>query len=278
MAYEYGDRFPEYVSADERRRRADRAREALARRGVVPSPVVVEGRDLVTTFWGKAWCQHLESLADLATRLPRGRAYARNGSVVHLEISRGVIRSFVSGTEVYQVEVRIRPLDPARWKKVRRACAGRIATVVELLSGRLSAAVMEVLCDRDAGIFPASAELELSCSCPDQARLCKHLAAVLYGVGARLDQAPELLFTLRGVELAELVADAGDADVLASSAAAGTALVPDHRLAEIFGIELELGSAPAAGTPRPRHRGARPAKRRDATPPSRSRRRKSPVR
>jgi uncharacterized Zn finger protein len=278
VAYEYGDRFPEYVSADERRRRAERAGRAIARRGIAPSPVAIEGRDLAITFWGQAWCQHLESLADLATRLPRGRAYARNGSVVHLEISRGVIRAFVSGTELYEVEVAIRPLDPARWKKVRGSCAGRIATVVELLSGRLSSAVMEVLCDRERGVFPASAELELSCSCPDQARLCKHLAAVLYGVGARLDQAPELLFTLRGVELAELVADAGDVGLLASSPAASTQLVPDHRLAEIFGIELELDSAPAAGAPRPYRRGARPAKRRGAKPPRRSRRRKSPAR
>lgn len=272
MAYEYGDRFPEYVSAADRRRRAERARQAVARRGIVPSPVVIEGRDLATTFWGKAWCDHLESLADLATRLPRGRTYARNGSVVHLELSRGVIRAFVSGTELYEAEVKIRPLDEARWRKVRRACAGRIATVVELLSGRLSSAVMEVLCDPAGGLFPASAELHLSCSCPDQARLCKHLAAVLYGVGARLDQAPELLFTLRGVELAELVADAGDAGALASPAAAGAPLVPDDRLAEIFGIDLELRGGPSPAkrrAPRSRRAGARSRK------PRRSRRRRA---
>ncbi|ABS28236.1 SWIM zinc finger family protein [Anaeromyxobacter sp. Fw109-5] len=277
MAYEYGERFPEYVTAAERRLRAELARKRLARQGIAPQPIVIEGRDLVTTFWGMAWCHHLETLADLATRLPRGRAYARNGSVVHLELSRGVIRAFVSGTEVYEVEVKLRPLDPARWKKVRRDCAGRIATVVELLSGRLSAAVMEVLCDPGAGLFPASAELHMSCSCPDQARLCKHLAAVLYGVGARLDHAPELLFTLRGVELAELIADAGDAGALASTPAASAALVPDERLAEIFGIELELGSPPAARRRRPRQGGARPAERSGARP-RRSRRRKPPAR
>ncbi|WP_242352044.1 MULTISPECIES: SWIM zinc finger family protein [Anaeromyxobacter] len=254
MAFEDGDRFPEYVTAAERRLRAELARKRLVRKGIVPQPVAIEGRDLATTFWGRAWCDQLESLADLATRLPRGRAYARNGSVVHLAISRGLVSAFVSGTELYEAEVRIRPLSPARWRAVRRACAGRIATVVELLSGRLSSAVMEVLCDRERGLFPTSAELDLRCSCPDEARLCKHLAAVLYGVGARLDQAPELLFTLRGVEMAELVEEAGAAGTVASEAPPGAALVADDRLAEIFGIELEL-SRPA----RPRGRGARPA-------------------
>jgi SWIM zinc finger len=247
VAFEDGDRFPEYVTAAERRRRAELARKRLVRQGIVPQPVVLEGRDLATTFWGKAWCDQLESLADLATRLPRGRAYARNGSVVHLAVTRGLVSAFVSGTDLYESEVRIRPLSPARWRAVRRACAGRIATVVELLSGRLSSAVMEVLCDRERGLFPTSAELDLRCSCPDAARLCKHLAAVLYGVGARLDEAPELLFTLRGVEVADLVEDASAAGTLAAGAPPGAALVADDRLAEIFGIELESGPARRRG-------------------------------
>ncbi|WP_242343373.1 SWIM zinc finger family protein [Anaeromyxobacter terrae] len=268
MAFEDGERFPEYVTAAERRLRAELARKRLLRQGIVPQPVVVEGRELATTFWGKAWCDQLESFADLATRLPRGRTYARNGSVVHLEISRGLVKAFVSGTELYEAEVRIRPLTSARWRAVRQACAGRIATVVELLSGRLSSAVMQVLCDRERGLFPTSAELDLRCSCPDAARLCKHLAAVLYGVGARLDDAPELLFTLRGVELAELVADAGAPGTIAAEAPSGATLVADDRLSEIFGIELEpprrasrRGRSARPDVPAPRRRGGRRARR-----------------
>ena len=248
MAFD-GERFPEYVPAAERRRRAARHLARLARRGVIPSPVVIEGKDLATTFWGKAWCRHLESLADLATRLPRGRTYARNGSVVHLEIARGVVHAFVSGSELYEAEARIRPLDASRWKSVRRACAGRIATVVELLSGRLSSAVMEVLCDREKGLFPASDELEMTCSCPDGAWLCKHLAAVLYGVGARLDHAPELLFTLRDVDVAELVRDAGDAGAITTGVAGAGRTIPSEQLAEIFGIELDLAGPRMAPDP-----------------------------
>ncbi len=251
-----GEPYPEYVSAAERRLRAERHREELAREDVAPRPVEVEGREIATTFWGKAWCAHIAALADLATRLPRGRSYVRGGAVVHLELSRGAVRARVSGTELYRVEIGVAPLAAARWRAVRRACAGRIATAVELLSGRLSAAVMAVLCDPGRGIFPRSDELELSCSCPDGARLCKHLAAVLYGVGARLDRAPELLFALRGVELDELVAAAGQAGARAGGGAPA-APFSDAELEELFGIEL-AAAEPARAR---RRRGRRKARR-----------------
>jgi len=242
VAYGYDQPYPEYVSAAARRLRALRQRRELIREGVEPRPVAVEGREIARTFWGKAWCAHIEALADLATRLPRGRSYARNGAVLHLEIARRAVRARVSGTELYRVEIGVVPLRPARWRAVRRACAGQIATAVELLSGRLSSAVMTVLCDPGRGIFPRSAELGMSCSCPDGARLCKHLAAVLYGIGARLDEAPGLLFTLRDVELEELVAAAGEASARAGRDARA-APFSDTELAEIFGIEL---AAPGA--------------------------------
>jgi uncharacterized Zn finger protein len=274
VAFGEYDEFPAYVSAAERRLRAARLLKALAKRGLAPKPIVVEGREIARTFWGKAWCDHLESHADLANRLPRGRTYVRNGSVLDLKISRGEVRAWVSGTEAYEATVRLEPLAPERWDAVRSACAGRIATAVELLAGRLSAAVMEVLCHRERGLFPATAELELKCSCPDGAWLCKHLAAVLYGVGARLDEAPELLFTLRGVDLEELVAAAGDVGSLTGGAAAGATLADEH-LAEIFGIELESGTAPLAAPGRrterkpPPKRAAKKASRRSASRPRR---------
>src|SRR6266702_2735556 len=206
----YGD-FPPYVSVAERRKQ-----------GHEPAPIVLAPRGAIaSTFWGKAWCDHLESYADYATRLPRGRSYVRNGSVIDLQIAKGEVRALVSGTDIYDVTIAVVPLAAARWKAVRKECAGQIGTVVELLSGKLSGAVMEQLCHRERGLFPSGKQLELRCSCPDGAWLCKHLAAVLYGVGARLDEAPELLFTLRGVDGAELVAAAGQADGLAGAPGAG---------------------------------------------------------
>jgi uncharacterized Zn finger protein len=260
VAFDQGD-YPGYVSAAERRKRIAAAVRDLERRGHDPAPVVVEGRDLATTFWGRAWCAHVEGLADLATRLPRGRSYVRSGAVVDLRIEPGVVRARVCGTELYDATVRIRRLPRARWDAVRRASTGQIANLVDLLAGKLPDAVMAVLSDPERGVFPRSDELDLDCTCPDDARLCKHLAAVLYGIGARLDREPELLFVLRGVDAAELVAEAGDA---ASRVATGEAALPRAALGELFGIELEpagakidLDPASAAARPTRRRRGGR---------------------
>ncbi|HET6304351.1 MAG TPA: SWIM zinc finger family protein [Myxococcota bacterium] len=246
----YGDYygFAPYVSVAERRKRAVRKLAQLRKKGHEPSPIEIvgRGRAIATTFWGKAWCDHLESYADFANRLPRGRTYARNGSVIDLQISRGEVRALVSGSEIYEATARVEPLATARWARVRKECAGRIGSVVELLTGKLSSAVMEVLCHREKGLFPSSREMKLRCSCPDGAWLCKHLAAVLYGVGARLDHAPELLFTLRGLDGAELVAAAGRAGGLVTARPADGG-PKGEELAEIFGIEME--AAPVAAVP-----------------------------
>ena len=243
--YFYGG-FPDYVSVAERRQRAARKLVQLRKKGLEPAPIVLEPRrPIAKTFWGKAWCDHLESYADFASRLPRGRSYVRNGSVIDLQIATGEVRALVSGTEVYESTVAVKPLASKRWKIVRRECAGQIGTLVELLSGKLSQAVMEKLCHRERGLFPGAREIEMRCSCPDGAWLCKHLAAVLYGVGARLDDSPELLFTLRGVDGAELVAAAGDATAIVGERATRDGSLATEDLAEIFGIELEPLPAPA---------------------------------
>jgi uncharacterized Zn finger protein len=252
----YYDEFPAYVSVAERRKRAARKLAQLRKKGHAPAPIVLEPRGAIAkTFWGKAWCDHLESYADYASRLPRGRSYVRNGSVIDLQIATGEVRALVSGSEIYEATIAVTPLAAARWKAVRKDCAGQIGTVVELLSGKLSRAVMENLCHRERGLFPGGREIEMRCSCPDGAWLCKHLAAVLYGVGARLDASPELLFTLRGVDGAELVAAAGDAGALVAAPMPGEVGIASGDLADIFGIELEPAAAPS--TPKPgRRRGA----------------------
>ncbi len=279
MAYGsyYGD-FPAYVSVAERRKRAAKKLAQLRKQGHEPAPIVLLAPRgaIASTFWGKAWCEHLETYADYASRLPRGRSYVRNGSVIDLQIAKGEVRAIVSGSEIYDVTIAVVPLAAARWKAVRKECAGQIGTVVELLSGRLSSAVMEKLCHRERGLFPSGKQIEMRCSCPDGAWLCKHLAAVLYGVGARLDEAPELLFTLRGVDGAELVAAAGDAGALVAAPGAGQGALASGDLADIFGIELESAAAPAAaGTARARRSrpGAKtqPPRRRVVKPRRRSR-------
>jgi len=228
--------YREYVSVAQRRGLA--AREALyaKKRGETLEPVSIEGRKIARTLWGRAWCDHIESFHDYANRLPRGRTYVRNGSVYHLAILTGEIRARVMGSESYEQRVAIQPCKPAVWKRVRRRCAGGIGSLIELLEGRLSSEVMtEMTAERD-GLLPDLKHVHLECSCPDWASLCKHLAAVLYGVGARLDERPELLFTLRNVDPAELVD--GSALPGKKTSRGGTRKI-EGDLSSVFGIELD---------------------------------------
>src|SRR3954451_19435583 len=205
-----------YLSVAERRRRAAGEMEKRSKQGHPVSPVIIEGRTIVKTFWGKAWCDNLERYSDFGNRLPRGRTYVRNGSVIDLQIAAGTIHALVSGSKIYKVAVKVTPVTKARWKAICTDCAGTIDSLVELLQGRFSKGVMERICRQNTGLFPSPKEIKLSCSCPDSAGMCKHVAAVLYGIGARVDQQPELLFRLHKVDEKELIAGAGQGLPLAS--------------------------------------------------------------
>jgi uncharacterized Zn finger protein len=233
-----------YVSVAERRAKAAKHAQTLAKKGTKLSPVTIEGRTIARTFWGQAWCRHLESFSDYANRLPRGRTYVRNGSVIDLQIAAGRITTQVMGSTLYRGSVKVTPLKAERWKAIKADCAGKIDSLVGLLQGRLSDAVMRVITDRQKGLFPQPSEIKLECSCPDWAGLCKHLSAVLYGVGARLDAQPELLFALRGVDHLELIDAAADAPALAPSAN-GDGALDSAQLSEVFGIEIEPGVSAA---------------------------------
>lgn len=240
--YEWG--WKPYVPVAERRRKAVRAMEKRRKQGHPVSPVVIQGRAIATTFWGKAWCDNLERYSDYANRLPRGRTYVRNGSVVDLQVAAGSIRAFVSGSELYEVGLKIAPLAKARWKSICDDCAGAIDSVVELLRGRLSKGVMERVCRQNQGLFPSPAEIKLSCSCPDWAGMCKHVAAVLYGIGARFDQQPELLFRLREVDEQELIVQAGSALPFGSQQPATAKVLGREDLADVFGLEMAPSASP----------------------------------
>jgi uncharacterized Zn finger protein len=209
-------------------------------------PIVIVGRIIAKTFWGKAWCENLESYSDYENRLPRGRTYVRNGSVVHLEIQPGKISALVSGSELYSVEITISSLPGPHWKCVKSQCAGQIGSLVELLQGRLSRGVMDVVTKHGEGLFPKPAEIRMKSSCPDWAGMCKHVAAVMYGVGARLDDKPELLFLLRKVDHLELIAGAVDsAPVAATGKSRGKKTIAAGDLADVFGIEMAEAETPA---------------------------------
>jgi uncharacterized Zn finger protein len=253
--YSYGG-WPPYVPVAERRRKAARKVAKLKKAGQKISPIEIAGRKITVTFWGDAWCKNLESYSDYANRLPRGRTYVRNGSVVDLRIEAGRVRALVSGSDIYTVDIRIKRLAKTRWTGIKGQCAGKIDSLVELLQGSISKGVMKNVTRKEKGLFPAPREISVSCSCPDWAIMCKHVAATLYGVGARLDHEPELLFTLRGVDAAEMVEAAIAQPPPGSKSRKGRRLKSDE-LSSVFGIDIDTGEESAKDASAPAGRGRR---------------------
>src|SRR5829696_4088504 len=126
----YGE-FRPYVPVAQRRAQAAREVAKRTKKGQTVSPVRIEGKAIASTFWGKAWCTNLESYSDFANRLPRGRTYVRNGSVVDLKIEKGRIKALVSGSSLYEVEIDIAALPKEKWSALKEQCAGQIGTLVE---------------------------------------------------------------------------------------------------------------------------------------------------
>jgi uncharacterized Zn finger protein len=172
--------------------------QVIAKKGQVCLPVLVEKRAIAHTFWA----------------------------------------ALVAGSQLYEVSVTVRPLEQALWQAILQDCVGKVASLVELLQGRLSAGVMEVVTQAGSGLFPTAKQISFRCSCPDSASMCKHVAATLYGVGNRLDSQPELLFQLRHINPAELIENAVNLS-LAQIASDSVQNLEDADLSALFGIELD---------------------------------------
>ena len=236
----YYDPWPVYVTVTERREQADREVSKLRKKGRQVDPVEIKGRTIARSFWGKGWCAHLESFGDYSNRMPRGRSYVRNGSVCHLGIEKGKAEALVSGTDLYQVTVNVAPLKRKTWNTLKRRCTGEIGSLIELLQGNLSDEIMRNVTDREHGLFPGPGEIDYACSCPDRAGMCKHIAAVMFGIGARLDTRPELLFLLRGVDHQELISADASAQAIAGTGSSRVRrrTLADKDLESIFGVDL----------------------------------------
>ena len=233
MSY-YG--YPRYVSVAEKRAKAEKKIVALKKKGVKTNPVKTEGRVIAKTFWGKSWCSHLESYSDYDNRLPRGRTYVRNGSVIDLNVDKGLIKSMVSGSDIYQVKIQVEALNENLWDNIVKNCSNQIISVIDLLQGKLSKSVMEIVTDKKTGLFPSPNELKFFCSCPDWASMCKHVAATLYGFGSRLDETPDLLFKVRHVDSGELITKATATKLSDKSK---KSKISSNNLSELFDIEME---------------------------------------
>ena len=228
-----------YVPVATRRKQAEKVAAKAAQSGEPFSPIKPFGGAMTKTFWGKAWCANLEIYSDYANRLPRGRSYVKNGSVLDLQIKPGEVYAKVAGSQLYQVTIRINQVPQAQWQALGKDCVGAIDSLVELLQGKLSTAVMQRLCEPKTGLFPPPKEIAMQCSCPDWATLCKHVAAVLYGVGVRLDQQPELLFALRKVDAQDLLGQAGAGLGQQTGFSGSARVLDDALLGDVFGLEMD---------------------------------------
>lgn len=255
----YNGGWAPYVSVAQRRAKAEREVRKLRKQGHPVAPVIIAGRTIAATFWGKAWCENLESYHDYESRLPRGRTYVRNGSVVDLQIAPLAVTALVSGSSIYNVVIRIKAVPRTQWQSICRDCAGGIDSLVELLQGRFSKGVMERLCRQDEGLFPRPSHITFSCDCPDYASMCKHVAAVLYGVGARLDREPELLFRLRAVDEKDLLAHLDAGVPLSKTAPAAGKILDADDISALFGLEMADGETLVAAVAQPDRAGTKPA-------------------
>lgn len=193
-------------TTEDLKRKSEASRKNAEKKGKVLEPVVISGRDIAKSWWGKAWCDNLERYADFDSRLERGKRYVRTGAVIDLKIAKGKVLVKVQGSRKtpYKVEIRISPLSEERCQEILAACGRRVENLEKLLTGDFPEELKELFTQRN-GLFPDSREISFSCSCPDWALMCKHVAAALYGVGARLDTAPSLFFTLRGIEMERFI-------------------------------------------------------------------------
>jgi uncharacterized Zn finger protein len=239
----YYDGWAPYVPVAERRKKAAQHVQTQKKKGKNLYPIVISGRTIAHTFWGKAWCEHLESYSDNENRLPRGRTYARNGSIIDLQVTPGTVKAQVMGSKLYKVTITVQQLPQHKWQKLIQLCSGKIDSLIELLQGKFSKSVMAILTEKNTGLFPNSNEIELQCSCPDYAYMCKHVAAVLYGIGAAIDTLPEWLFKLRQVNHTELITQIRPDDAILT-AKDDSHLIAEESLSELFGIELENNIEP----------------------------------
>jgi len=242
-----------YVSVEKRRQQAEREIKKLLKKGIPIEPVIIEGKALATTFWGKAWCENMKHYQDYASRLPRGRSYVRNGAVVDLQITAGTVKARVWGSQMYTVTVNITKLPQAHWKTLCADCTGSVASLVELLKGKFSQGMMERFCRQDGGLFPKRKDIQFACTCPDGAVMCKHVAAVLFGIGARFDHKPELLFRLRAVDENDLISTIDKTALpLATTKVTYEKRLESDDLSALFGLDIAAESTMAPLPKKPR--------------------------
>ena len=226
----YDDEFsPRLKAADLEKLAATRLAEYLAE-GEELHPVVNKTRKLAKNFWGSAWMKQLALCESGGMCLAPGRTLLRHACVLHVDIQPGSISALVSAEEVFEVELKLESLDEERLERLAATCSGHIDSLLSLMQGKVDEAVLLQLCHPENGLLPTPEDWRMHCTCPDWAEPCPHAAAAIYAAGCLIDEKPELLFTLRGIQPEALL-----------SAPAPTNEIDADKLSAMFGIDLDLG-------------------------------------
>ncbi|MDA3811347.1 MAG: hypothetical protein PF518_13570 [Spirochaetaceae bacterium] len=243
MRYDdYG--FPPYVSVSEKKAKAQKAAAKLKKKNPGIKPVVIEGSKIAKSWWGIAWIKNLESYADYSNRIGRGRSYVRHGAVLDLQIEEGKVTALVQGSrsKPYTVDITIKPLAATEMKHIVSACEGKLSSLNELIEGKFPKDLGELFTIQKKGLFPTPRQISFDCSCPDWASMCKHVAAVLYGIGARLDEDPSLFFILRKIKIEKMISKAvtqKSESLLTDTPIKSRRIMNKNDMADVFGLEIE---------------------------------------
>ncbi len=234
MGYEAGEEETVRLSAAEKKNRLERAQAQLLAADPEIAPLHLRHKTkLAASFWGRAWCRHLEIFHELDYRFSAGRTLLRAGAVLDLRCRETLLAAWVFDLEFYKVTIRFEPLDPAKWARFVGKAQGQVSSLLDLLAGKVPDSLAQLIADPSWGLFPESSELCFSCTCLDHASLCVHVSACLYGIGVRGDESAGLFFALRRVNPQEIISG------LASELRSQPGELPKLDLGQLFAIELE---------------------------------------
>lgn len=243
--------FGPYISKAEKIERAEKVKiKLMKKKGVILEPIALESQVIARTWWGKSWNNNLERYADFQYRLGRGRSYVRCGSVIDLKIIANEINALVMGSDSspYTIKVKIDKLDNKSQSSLMEKSRTSLDSMHSLLAGEFPMDLKDEFFKQGTGIFPTPKELHFNCSCPDVAKMCKHVAAAMYGVSARLDQKPELFFLLRGVNIDDfvntLIEKEREKILTRAKTKSSRSIVADtDEISELFGIDVDDNSS-----------------------------------
>ncbi|WP_294374419.1 hypothetical protein [uncultured Clostridium sp.] len=234
-------RYYQYETTEDKKEKAEKSLKKLRKKNPNISPVIIKGNKIAQSWWGSAWNKNLEKYADLKNRMGRGKNYVKNGLVLDLQIKTGEIDGIVqgSGSNYYEVNIKIDKLKKSKWKNIMEFCNHKIDTLETLIEGKFPKEFQEIFNKSEYGLFPHPKEIHFKCNCPDSARVCKHVAAVLYGTGARIDEDPLLFFKLRDVDFQDLLKKSIEEkmnSMLKNAGKKSKRVIDDNEIEDLFGL------------------------------------------